>query len=161
MGCCLTGSPRGISYTIPLRRGVTTSAFSSSERSRLRLQAAVSLAYLSAIDAYAQVTAPHFVLLALTIQVITSLCLTLLSTLTHPAGRLFPCPFPVLNEDHPSLAYTGVTFPVQHYPFLDSIRSRRRNKEYCKDPLHSFSVGLTVWSGERIYYGDAPETWAS
>jgi len=41
---------------------------SPSERSRLRLQAAVSLAYLSAIDTYAQATASHFVLLALTIQ---------------------------------------------------------------------------------------------
>ncbi|KAF9652585.1 ARM repeat-containing protein [Thelephora ganbajun] len=41
---------------------------SPSERSRLRLQAAVSMTYLSAIDTYAQVTTPHFVLLALTIQ---------------------------------------------------------------------------------------------
>lgn len=48
---------------------VTTPGFSPSERSRLRLQAAVSMAYLSAIDTYAQATTPHFILLALTIQV--------------------------------------------------------------------------------------------
>ena len=50
------------------------SAFSPSERSRLRLQAAVSMAYLSAIDAFTQVTTPHFISLALTIQVLILLC---------------------------------------------------------------------------------------
>lgn len=64
-----TKSPRGTFHPALLKHRVKTSAFSPSERSRLRLQAAVSLAYLSGVDAYAQVTVPHFVLLALTMQV--------------------------------------------------------------------------------------------
>lgn len=64
-----TRSPRGAFHPVLLQRRVTVSAFSPSERSRLRLQAAVSLAYLSGVDTYAQVTVPHFVLLALTMQV--------------------------------------------------------------------------------------------
>ena len=115
------------------------------------------MAYLSAIDAYAQVTTPQFVLLALTIQVVTPLCLTALSSLTYPAGSVFSRPFPFLNEDNTSLAYAGPPLPVQHNPFLDSIRSRRRNQEYCKGSFYGPCTRLTIWSGERVHYGDTPE----
>jgi len=150
-----------MSHPIPLWHWMTTSVPSPSERSRLRLQAALSMAYLSAIDTYAQATTPHFVLLALTIQVVTLLHLTLLSSLTHTAGYVFPCPFPFLNEDHPSPAYTDAPLPVQRDPFLDSIRPRRRNQERCKAFFHSFHTGVTILSGERIYYGNTPEAWPS
>lgn len=71
----------------PLRRSVTTFAFSPSERSRLRLQAAISLAYLSAIDTYAQATTPHFALMALTIQVAKTLALSSVLRLS-PSRRI-------------------------------------------------------------------------
>ena len=106
---------------ISLRHLVVIPEFSASERSRLRLQAAVSMAYLSAIDTYAQVTAPHFVLLALTIQVTLPSCTTPSPTLTQPAGCVFPRPFPFLNEDHPSPAHSSTPLPVQRDSFLDSI----------------------------------------
>lgn len=68
---------------------MTTYTFSPSERSRLRLQAAVSMAHLSAIDAFARVTTSHFVLLALTMQVVRPLCLTPLPNLTRPQDACF------------------------------------------------------------------------
>ena len=79
------------------------------------------MAYLSAIDAFAQVTTQHFVSLALTIQVATLLCLSPYYALTHPAGYLFPRPFPFFNENSPPPAHAGAPFPVQHDPFPDSI----------------------------------------
>ena len=43
--------------------------------------------------------------------------------LTHPAGYLFPRPFPFLDENNTPPAYAGSSLPVQHDSFLDGIRS--------------------------------------
>jgi sister-chromatid-cohesion protein PDS5 len=109
------------SPSVLLQCSLITSASSPSERSRLRLQAAVSMAYLSAVDTYAQATTPYFVSLALTIQVAKFLRPITVLVLTHSAGYMLSCPFPFLNEDHSSPTYTGASLPVQRDSFLNGV----------------------------------------
>ena len=109
------------SPSVLLRYASITFTSSPSERSRLRLQAAVSMAYLSAVDTYAQATTPYFVSLALTIQVVKYLRPVTLPVLTHPAGYMFSCPFSFLNEDHSSPTYTSAPLPVQRDSFLNGV----------------------------------------